>query len=141
MRGARISYVIGHPEYIPQSAQRLFEEWGSVRGEKTPKDRAETLDTQMNRDKWPIAWVAYANGQRLGRAALRVQDLEGPEDLTPWLGGVFVITFAWSSIGAALSAAVEDEARLRATHSLYLRVTEVFAGFSVDLEHPHGGLA
>ena len=28
-----------------------------------------------------------------------------------------------------------------ATHSLYLRVTEVFAGFSADLEHPHGGPA
>lgn len=46
----------------------------------------------MNRDALPIAWIAHANGQLLGTAALRVHDLEGREDLTPWLGGVFVGT-------------------------------------------------
>jgi hypothetical protein len=44
----------------------------------------------MNRDKLPIAWVAHANGQLLGTAALRVHELDGRENLTHWLGGVFV---------------------------------------------------
>src|SRR4029453_17496133 len=119
MRGVQISYLIEHPEYIPQLAQWLFEEWGSILGEETAKERVEKLETHMNRDKLPIAWVAHANGQLLGSAALRVQDLEGREDLTPWLGGVFVGShFRGQGIGAALCATVEEEARLRATNTL-----------------------
>jgi len=68
----------------------------------------------MNRDELPIAWIAHSNGQLLGTAALRVHDLEGREDLTPWLGGVFVDShFRRQGIGAALCATVEDEARSR----------------------------
>src|SRR6266550_2963732 len=90
MRGVQISYLIEHPEYIPQLAQWLFEQWDSILGEETPEARIKKLKTHMNRDKLPTAWVAHANGQLLGTAALRVHDLEGREDLTPWLGGVFV---------------------------------------------------
>src|SRR5438270_13466336 len=90
MRGVQISYLIEHPEYIPQLAQWLFEHWGSILGEETPEARIKKLKAHMNRDKLPIAWVAHANGQLLGTAALRVHDLEWREDLTPLLGGLFV---------------------------------------------------
>jgi hypothetical protein len=90
MHGVKISYLIEHPEYIPQLARWLFEHWGSILGEETPEARIKKLKAHMNRDELPIAWVAHANGQLLGTAALRVDDLEGREDLTPWLGGVFV---------------------------------------------------
>jgi hypothetical protein len=85
MRGVRISYLIEHPEYIPQLAQWLFEQWDSILGEETADARIKKLKAHMNRDKLPIAWVAHASGQLLGTAALRVHDLEGREDLTPWL--------------------------------------------------------
>jgi len=86
----RISFLIDHPEYISQLAQWLFEEWDSILGEKTLDIRINKLNAHMNRDKLPIAWVAHANGQPLGTASLRVHDLEGREDLSPRLGGVFV---------------------------------------------------
>jgi predicted N-acetyltransferase YhbS len=121
MRGARISYLVEHPEYIALLAQWLFEEWRSFLGEETLEARIKKLQAHMNRDKLPIAWVAHANGQLLGTAALRVHDLEGREDLTPWLGGVFVGSqFRRSGIGAALCATVEDAARSRAIQTLYL---------------------
>jgi hypothetical protein len=90
MRGVRISYLIDHPEYIPQLAQWLFEQWDSILGQEAFGARIKKLKAHMNRDELPIAWVAHSNGQLLGTAALRVHDLEGREDLTPWLGGVFV---------------------------------------------------
>src|SRR5216110_4034940 len=112
MRGFQISYLIEHPEYIPQLAQWLFEQWGSTLGEETPETRIKKLKTHLNRDTLPIAWVAHANGQLLGTAALRVHDLEGREDLTPWLGGVFVGSqFRRRGIGAALCTTVEEAAR------------------------------
>jgi hypothetical protein len=90
MPDLRIDYLIDHPEYVPQLAQWLFEQWDGILGEKTPEVRIRKLKAHMNRDELPIAWVAHANGQLLGTAALRVRDLEGREDLTPWLGEVFV---------------------------------------------------
>jgi GNAT superfamily N-acetyltransferase len=121
MRNVRISYLIDYPEYIPQLAQWLFEEWDAILGEKTPEVRIKKLNAHMNRDQLPIAWIAHANGQLLGTAALRVHDLEGREDLTPWLGGVFVAAqFRRRGIGAALCAIVEDAARSRRIQTLYL---------------------
>jgi GNAT superfamily N-acetyltransferase len=121
MRGVRISYLIEYPEYIPQLAQWLFEQWGTMLGEKTPEARIESLKAHMNRNELPIAWVAHANGQPFGTAALRVDELEEREDLTPWLGGVFVGPhFRRRGIGAALCATVEGAARSRGIRKLYL---------------------
>ena len=121
MHGVRISYLIEHPECIAQLAQWLFEQWDSILGEKTPETRIRKLQAHMNRDELPIAWVAHADGQLFGTAALRVHDLEEREDLTPWLGGVFVGSdFRRRGIGAALCASVEDAARSRGVQTLYL---------------------
>jgi N-acetylglutamate synthase-like GNAT family acetyltransferase len=99
----------------------LFAQWGLILGEKTLDARIEKLKTHLNRHELPMAWVAHADGQLFGTAALRVHDLEGREDLTPWLGGVFVGTdFRRRSIGTALCATVEDEARSRGIETLYL---------------------
>jgi predicted N-acetyltransferase YhbS len=131
MRGVRISYLIEHPEYIPQLAQWLFEQWDSILGEETPEARIKKLTAHMNRDRLPIAWVAHANRQLLGTAALRVHDLEGREDLTPWLGGVFVGShFRGQGIGAALCATVEHEARSREIQTLYLFTLDKQAWYS-----------
>src|SRR6266550_2160897 len=131
MRGVQISYLIEHPEYIPRLAQWLFEQWNSILGEETTDGRIKKLKTHMNRDKLPIAWVAHANGQLLGTAALRVHDVEGREDLTPWLGGVFVGTqFRRQGIGAVLCATVEHEARSRGIQTLYLFTLDKQAWYS-----------
>src|SRR5438105_15729657 len=131
MRGVRISYLIEHSEYITQLAQWLFEHWGSILGEETPDVRIKKLKAHLNRDRLPIAWVAHANEQLLGTAALRVHDLEGREDLTPWLGGVFVGShFRRQGIGTALCATVEDKARSRATRTLYLFTLDKQAVYS-----------
>jgi len=121
MRGVQISYLSEHPEYVQELAQWLFKEWDSILGEGNPEARIKKLKAHMNRDELPIAWVAHANGELLGTAALRVHDLEGSEDLTPWLGGVFVGSpFRRRGIGAALCTTVEEAARLRGIQTLYL---------------------
>src|SRR5436189_5759926 len=90
MRGLRIGYLLDHPEYMPQLAQWLFQEWDVILGEKTPEARIKKLKAHMNRDHLPIAWGAHANGQLLGTAALRGHDREGREDRTPGRGRVVV---------------------------------------------------
>ena len=131
MRGVQISYLIEHPEYIPQLAQSLFEQWDSILGEGNPGARIKKLQAHMNRNKLPVAWVAHTNGQLLGTAALRVHDLGGREDLTPWLGRVFVgADFRRQGIGTALCATVEEEARSRGIQALYLFTLDKQAWYS-----------
>src|SRR5215467_13051355 len=116
MRGVQISYLIEYPQYIPQLAQWLLEQWGGIL-----EDRIKRLKAHMNRDQLPVAWIAHANSELLGTAALRVHDLEGREDLTPWLGGVFVGSqFRRRGIGEALCATVEEAANSRGIQTLYL---------------------
>jgi|SRR5215471_19895923 len=131
MRSVRISYLIEHPEYVPELAQWLFERWDFILGEKTPETRVEELRAQMNRDDLPIAWVAHANGKPFATAALRVDGPEGCEDLTPWLSRVIVCPhFRRQGIGAALCGHVEDEARSRKIQALYLFTLDKQAWFS-----------
>ena len=131
MGEVQISYLIDHPEYIPQLAQWLFEQWRSILPEDTLKTRIQKLNAHLNRDKLPIACVAHADGELLGTAALRVHDLEGREDLTPWLGGVFVDSkFRRQGIGEALCAMVEDAARARGIETLYLFTLDKQAWYS-----------
>jgi N-acetylglutamate synthase-like GNAT family acetyltransferase len=131
MAGVQISYLVEHPEYIPQLAQWLFEQWDAILGEQTPGPRIKKLNAHMNRDELPIGWVAHANGQVLGTAALRVHDLEGREDLTPWLGGVFVgPQFRRRGIGPTLCATVEDAARSRGIKTLHLFTLDKQAWYS-----------
>jgi len=121
MPGVRISYLIDHPEHISQLAEWMLEEWRKILVDETLETRTEKFKTHLNRDKLPIAWIAHANGQLFGTAALRVHDLEGREDLTPWLGGVFVgPEFRGQGVGTALCATVEDVAQSLGTQTLYL---------------------
>jgi N-acetylglutamate synthase-like GNAT family acetyltransferase len=131
MRGLRISYLIDYPEYIPQLAQWLFEEWDIILGEKTPETRIKKLQAHLNRDNLPIAWVVHANGQVLGTAALRVHDLEGREDLTPWLGGVFVGShFRRQGIGAGSLCHRRGRGPVRGIQTLYLFTLDKQAWYS-----------
>jgi len=126
MDGVRISYLIDHPEYIPQLAQWLFEQWDAILGEGTPEARIKKLNAHMNRGKLPIAWIGHANGQLMGTAAIRVHDLEGREDLTPWLAGVFVGSqFRRRGISAALCATVEGAARSQGIETRPPKFTDV----------------
>jgi N-acetylglutamate synthase-like GNAT family acetyltransferase len=71
------------------------------------------------------------NGRVFGSAALRVHDLEGREDLTPWLAGVYVgRDFRRRGIGAALCATVEDAARSQGIQTLYLFTLDKQAWYS-----------
>lgn len=131
MGEVRINYLVEHPEFIPQLGEWLFAQWGAILGEETPAARLRKLKAHLHREELPIAWVAHADGQLLGTAALRAHDLEGHEHLTPWLGGVFVgASFRRRGVGAALCAAVEEAARARGIETLYLFTLDKQAWYS-----------
>jgi N-acetylglutamate synthase-like GNAT family acetyltransferase len=108
----QISCLADHPEFIETLAPWVWEYWRPIFTADTLQDRVAKFRTHLNRDTLPIAWVAHSGSQVLGTASLRSHDLPGREDLTPWLGGVFVAPqFRSQGIGKALCQTVEHNAR------------------------------
>jgi GNAT superfamily N-acetyltransferase len=118
----KISHLTDHPEFIERLAPPLTEYWRSINPEESLEWRISRLNAHLNSKELPIAWVAHSDNEVYGTAALRLHDLPGREDLTPWLGGVFVLPeHRRRGIGAALCKLVEDEARsMQGISTLYL---------------------
>jgi predicted N-acetyltransferase YhbS len=117
----RISYLAEYPELAAQLIPGLLEHWSYVFPRQTAADRAAKFRTHLNHDEPPIAWVAHDGDTALGTAALRKCDLEGREDLGPWLGGVFVLpTYRGRGIASALCRVVEDKAHDQGVPRLFL---------------------
>lgn len=117
----RIDFLADYPHYIPALAPAILTHWHFAIPEDTLESRIAKLQTHTSRDKLPIGWVAHEDGHVLGTAALRVHDLPGREDLTPWLGGVFVLpAFRSRGVGSALCTAVATHADRTGIDQLYL---------------------
>lgn len=106
-----ISYLSEHPAFASVLAPEIAAHWHPYLPEETVERRLAKLRAHMNTKTLPIAWVAHNGGEVLGTAALRIHDLEGREDLTPWLGGVFVrAPFRSRGVASVLCRVVEDAA-------------------------------
>lgn len=118
----QISYLADHPQFIEVLAPLVFEHWRPVLKQETLDDRIAKFKAHLNRDTLPVALVAHSGAEVFGTAALRLHDLPGREDLTPWLGGVYVAPeFRRQGIGATLCKAIEQKfASLSENKTLYL---------------------
>lgn len=107
----KIDYLVNHPEFIETLAPFIAEHWRPILKHETLESRVAKLRTHLNYNKLPIAWVAYSGSNVFGTASLREHDLDTHQNLTPWLGGLFVLPkFRNRNIGSALCSAVEQHA-------------------------------
>lgn len=118
----QIGFLLDHPEFVTALALPIWEYWREALPEDTSVDhRIAKLQRHMQKSQLPMALVAYNNTEVIGTAALRLHDLEDRTDLSPWLGGVFVMP-AHRGKGAAsvLCQAVKRHAAGLGISSLYL---------------------
>jgi predicted N-acetyltransferase YhbS len=116
-----ISYLADRPESIAYLAPPIAAHWRSLLHDETVGGRTAKLTRHLNRESLPIAWVAHSEDGVLGTAALRARDLDGREDLTPWLGGVFVRPeFRGRGVATALCRVVEEKAWALGFETIYL---------------------
>jgi predicted N-acetyltransferase YhbS len=116
-----ISYLADHPGVVSVLAPEIAAHWQPYLPDETVEKRIAKLRAHLNKETIPIAWIAHNEGEVLGTAALRVHDLEGREDLTPWLGGVFVRRqFRGQGIASALCRAAEEKAWALGFERLFL---------------------
>ena len=117
----RISYLKDRPELGAQLIPGLLDHWRYVFPEDTAEARLARLRTHLNHDVLPIAWIAHEDDVALGMAALRITDLEGREDLGPWLASVYTEPrFRGRGIASQLCRIVERKAADLGIAKLYL---------------------
>jgi putative acetyltransferase len=116
-----ISCLADRPELARQLIPGLLEYWRFIAPEATWESRVERFRALENRDALPIGWIAHEGERAVGTAALRATDLEGREDLTPWLGGVYVEpSHRGRGIASLLCGVDERKARELGFRRLYL---------------------
>jgi predicted N-acetyltransferase YhbS len=118
----RIGYLMDHPEFVPVLAPAIWEHWREALPEDTTVEhRVVKLRQHMQKAELPIALIAHQQGEVLGTAALRRHDLEGREDLSPWLGGVFVMhNHRGKGVASMLCHAIKQKASSMGIESIYL---------------------
>jgi GNAT superfamily N-acetyltransferase len=83
------------PHLLPVIAQWHFGEWGHLYPGGTVDGWLDHLRTRMNADRIPMTVVALdPRRDPIGTAALTDHDMETHRELTPWLGGVYVVPTA-----------------------------------------------
>ena len=111
-----IEYLANHPELADELARLSWTEWQSLyeqRGE-TFSDARRQYRERITIDRLPLALVALAGAELVGTVSLKHNDLDIRPEITPWLGGVFVIP-EWRQLGVAsllMRRAVEEARRL-----------------------------
>ena len=116
----RIDYLAEHPEFIPTLAQETLDHYRDILRDETLEMRFAKLRSYTHTDSLPLALVASADGELLGMGTLREHDLPDREELTPWLGGMFVRPqHRRQGVGTALCGALEEKAWLMGFPVLY----------------------
>lgn len=120
----KIAYLADHPHVIPTLAAWFYEEWAYLHPGRTQAYVEQTIAERVNKDKVPLALVAFEGSEPIGTVCLKVYEGDR-HDLTPWLAGLYVAK-PWRrrGVGAALVAAIEKTARELGIGRLYLYTPE-----------------
>ncbi len=120
-----IEYLANHREVIPTLARWFYEEWAWLHPERTYADVERLITERAQKNRIPVALVAFDDEELLGTICLKVHDMDTRRDLTPWLAGLYVSAQRrHQGIGAALVSAIEREACDFGINKLYLYTPE-----------------
>jgi GNAT superfamily N-acetyltransferase len=119
----RIDYLSEHAELAGELAKFSWGEWQPIyeqRGQ-TFADALKSYRERAQRDGLPLALVAFAAEQLIGTVSLKPQDLDIRPEITPWLGGLFVVPeWRYHGIASLLMERAVDEARRLKLPRLFL---------------------
>jgi len=125
----KFEYLADHAELVPLIIQWWATVWGDRMGPDLGRVAAQ-LHKSLGKDEFPIHIIATQDGEPVGSAALKLQEL--PElfpDYRYWLGSVFVAeSHRGQGIASALSRRVVEMAREGELPHLYLQTVNLGGG-------------
>jgi GNAT superfamily N-acetyltransferase len=119
----QIDYLINHQRFLPVLTDLMYHHWQPLL-EALGKSRPDfelSMQERCHTDSLPLALVAFERDHVFGTIALKPQDLDIRPQLTPWLGGLFVLP-EYRGCGVAsllIPCMVKEAARLHLS-DLYL---------------------
>src|SRR5262245_3150780 len=117
-----ISPLANSPHLAHVIAQWHFAEWRHLYPGGTVPGWLEHIQTRMNAERLPLTIVALGDrDDPVGTAAFTERDMETHPELSPWLGGVYVIPAARGrGVASALVRDLTGRAAEFGVRELYL---------------------
>ena len=119
----KIDFLKNHAACIPQLAKYSHDEWRPVydKAGMTLGDVVASYAQRVNTDTLPLALVAIYQDMVIGTGSLKLQDLDVRPQLTPWMGGLFVVKeHRGRGVATELIHRLIKEARRLSVKRLYL---------------------
>ncbi len=129
----KIVNLYDNQEFVPQIANWLYLEFYKNIRAGFSLDDVNKLLGKAQKNTIPLTYVGMNNDECIGTVSLVINDLQERQDLTPWLGGLY-ISEEYRSYGYArkLIAHVIETAGRLGFNTLYLR-TEGAADYYKNL--------
>jgi predicted N-acetyltransferase YhbS len=120
-----VQYLADHREVVPILAAWIYDEWSYLYPEMTRQDIVSFLQERGNKEKLPLALVAFEAGEPVGTVSLKMFDMETRRDLQYWLTSLYVVK-PWrrKGIGSSLLKNAEKEAARLEVGKLFLFTTD-----------------
>lgn len=116
-----IVHLKGNEFAIPVIANWFYNEWGDHYPVRSVEYICSLLKERMNDCSLPLTLIAVENEEVIGTVNLKARDMSIREDLSPWLGGLYVRENARKKgIGTQLINAAVDQAKQLNFDQLYL---------------------
>ena len=120
----QIDFLANHRNAVLVLAKWFYHEWRDLIPEDTLEEYTEKLRAHAQREGVPIGFVAVDGDEVLGSASLVTYDMDGREDLSPWLACLYVATkFRHRGVGSALVKRVVQAAHAQGVERIYLYTT------------------
>lgn len=123
-----ISSLTNHPSAIGTIANWYHEAWGREDGISL-EVLHRSLTQSFAGESFPYTYLAFSDGQLVGSAQLKLQEMKEFPELSHWLGSVYVAASArGSGVAQALVSHVASEAEHRGVENLYLQTEDLSGG-------------
>jgi len=121
----KISHLADHHDVIPTLSDWFYREWSYLHPDRTEQDVTKLISERTNKNKIPIALVAFEGDELVGTVCLKVNDMDTKPELMPWLAGLYV-KHSWrrKGIGSMLVKAIEKKAFELEVNHLFLYTPE-----------------
>lgn len=115
-------YLADCQHLINQLANWFYHEWGLRNPDLSVDVIQKNLKQRLNRDRLPLTFVAFRDGDPVGSASLKIREMEIYPQYLHWLGTVYVLPeFRDQGIGSQIvSHALSEAERLGNINDLYL---------------------
>lgn len=124
-----IVFLADHKEYLQEVAEWYYSEWGYLLENTENNEFVNRLNGCLNKTSFPLVVLAVNDGELVGAAQIKLQQMSIYPEKEHWLAGVFVKPeYRGKNISNALLAALDNIAIHLGVKTLHLQTEHLDGG-------------